>query len=562
MASNQIVQVQISQTAAPTPETLQRTGAMVSTGATILAPGTSGILTQLSDLTLLLRGAANLTSLSWSGGLAQGSTTLPHGFPIGESIELTIAGVTPAAYNGNPLALITGPSTFTYPLSSNPGTASVPGGYTVADVNELVAMATTFFAQGSNTAVYVLELGPLDVNDAITALAAYITANPNSAYTPGSSGFYYAYLIPREWDGNTNLLAMIAQYEALNAKTYFFVTTTLSTYRAYNDLMKDVVSEIETPAMGTYPQAQLVSLVWTAGSGGTTAYATGSTSVAHGIQPGQWFQLQGNVPVGYNGWWMAQPGTVGQIVVFDLAANPGAVTTLGFLAQNIATSPGVLPNEFQLAAGFYDLLTMNPSSSNRATPFSFDFQFGVTPWPQQGLNALQLTLKQAAVNIIRTGAEGGISTAAWYWGTTMDGRGLLYWYSVDWVAINGQVNVANEVINGSNNPLSPLYYDQPGINRLQDRLVQTVNSAVSFGLANGTVVATSLTGTQLGAAIAAGQFAGQIVVNAVPFLPYLTASPGDYKTGTYNGLSILYVAQQGFISIQIDIDVTDFAAAQ
>lgn len=552
-ASNQIVQVQVSQIAAPIPETLQQTGALISVGGTILSSGASALLTQLSDLTTILRGAAPLTSITWATGTATATATSPHGIPSGEIVELTIAGATPAGYNGTYACTSTGASTFTYAITDPGATpASVPGGYTPEDVSELVAMATDFFSQGNNVAVYVLELGLQDVDDAIQALDAYIDANPNSNYNPGEAGFYYAYLLPREWDANSHLLSLIAKHEDLQDATYFIVTTTLSTYKTYTSLMKDVVAVIETPAMGVHPQSTMSSLSQTGGA------ASGTTATAHGILPGEWFNLQGFTPAGWNGWWQAGAGTTGTTLNFTVPTTLGAVTVEGTVAANYASSDGIGEFEFQAAGFLYDILRLKPSPTNKATPFSFDFQFGVTPWPRQGLNALQLTLKEAAVNIIKTGAEGGISTAAWYWGTTMDGRGFLYWYSVDWVAINGRVNVANEVINGSNNPVNPLYYDQPGINRLQDRLAQTVQSAVTNGLANGQVVKTSMTGTDLSAAIAAGQFAGQIVVNAVPFLPYLTANPSDYRTGTYDGLSVLYIAQQGFISIQINIEVTDF----
>jgi hypothetical protein len=286
--------------------------------------------------------------------------------------------------------------------------------------------------------------------------------------------------------------------------------------------------------------------------------ATATMANPHGVQVGQWFQLAGFVPTAWNGWWQAAPGTTGSTLVFVVPANQPAVVTPGTLVQNVATSAGPGSTEFQAAGVFYDIVSTDPSPTNRAAPFSFRFQFGMTPWPRQGLSALQLSLKQTNVNIIKTGAEGGISNAALYWGVTSDGRGILYWYSVDWMSINGRVDVANEVINGSNDPTNPLYYDQAGINRLQDRLTATVNSAVSNGLANGQVIKTSLSGTDLANAVNAGKYSGKLVVNAVPFLTYLTANPGDYRTGTYNGLSVRYITTQGFISILINITVTDF----
>jgi len=546
-----IVSVLVSQQIAPTPETLQQTGALVSQGGTILSPGASALLTQLSDLTPLLRGALALSGLVWSGGTVTASTSAPHGFTVGDTVELTIAGAAPSGYNGTYQCLITGASTFTYPLAANPGSETTPGTYTPEDVAELLAMATTFFAQGNSTAVYVLEFGPGTPNEGIAALSAYLTANPNTSYTPGASGFYYVYEVPREWDGNANFLALVASYESTTARTYFQVTTTLANYGLYTPLMKCVIALIEAPAMDVWAQNALLSISW---SGGVV---TAATTTAHNVDPGEWFQIQGCVPVGYNGWHQAQPGTTGSTLVYNLAANPGTETTLGVLEANIATSAGVPSTEFSSSAFMWNILHQQPSSTNKVTPFAFDYVFGVTPFPQQGLSALLTTLQQAAVNTIQTGAEGGISNACLFWGTSSDGQDFLYWYSVDWMAITADVNLANTVINGSNNPLNPLYYNQPGINRLQDAVVATANSAVNVGLGNGTVVMTSLTGPQFTEALDNGQFDGQIVVNAVPYLPYLTVNPGDYKLGRYAGLSVQFIPSRGFVAIVLNLNVTE-----
>ncbi len=549
-----IVQVNVSQQVAPTPETLQQSGALVSQGGTATAPGTSSFLTQLSDLTPLLASAKALTSLTWNSGTVTGSTTLPHGFTTGDVFGLTIAGAVPAGYNGTFQATITGPSAFTYALSANPGLETTAGIVTDADVTELTAMATTFFAQGSGTGVSVLELGPGTPNEGIAALGAYITANPNSAYTPGATGFFYAYLVPREWDGNANYLALVAQFQSTTSRTYFFTTTTLANYPLYTVLQKAVFAEIEAPQMHVYPADAFVSLSWSNGT------ATGSTASAHGVTVGDWFQVAGVVPVGYNGWHQAAAGTTGSTLVWAQASNPGAVTTQGTMLANTAASSGIPAAEFSCAAALQNLLKQAPSSTNKVPPFAFTFQFGVTPFPTQGLSATLAALKAANVNYVGTGAEGGISTACLFWGTTMDGRDFLYWYSVDWAQITSDVNIANAVINGSNNPINPLYYSQDGINRLQDVIVATMNTAVTVGLANGTTARASLSGPAFTAALEAGTYAGKIVVNAIPYITYLTVNPGDYKIERYAGFSVQYIASAGFRSIVFNIVVTDFVA--
>ena len=68
-----------------------------------------------------------LESLSWANGIVTATTSAPHGYRTATTVSLTIAGCSPDAYNGLVEALITGPSSFSYLLASNPGTATVLG---------------------------------------------------------------------------------------------------------------------------------------------------------------------------------------------------------------------------------------------------------------------------------------------------------------------------------------------------------------------------------------------------------------------------------------------------
>lgn len=713
-----IVTVNVNLIQSPVPPTLQKTGAIVSQGGTILSPQQSSLLTQLADLTPLLRGARTLSALSWSSGIVTATTTTAHGLVIGQSILITVIGANPTGYNGTFLCTITTTTQFTYVLAVNPGIATAPGSYTNEAVGELVAMATTFFAQGAAQGVYVWEAGAVDDNDAIAALSSYIVANPNTSYVPGSTGYFYSWLVPRSWDGNANFLAMIADYESTTARTYFFVTTTLASYTNYTTLMKDVVAMIESPQYSAWPANTLTGLTRNSGAataveaaagtgyapgdvvvlaggtntvpaeltvsatqaisativaGGTTAHADGSaqvigttgtgtkfvlnvtitggtisaiggvatagaytvnptaianepvagvsftitgavvdvvmgvlsgtvlypgaytatpsnpvsqasttgsgtgatwtvtwtfagtavatTTTAHGVQIGDWFQLQGNVPIAWNGYHRALTGTASNTIVFALASDPGAETTLGTLEASLYASTGVTSTEFSLAAPFHHSLNYNPSSSNKVAPFSFARLFGVTPFPSKGNSALLTTLQEANVNYVFTGAEGGLTDTYLFWGRVMSGRDFTYWYSVDYAAINIDINLANEVINGSNNPVNPLYYSQSGIDRLQDRAVATFGNCIAVGLANGSIRRTSLSAADFNAALDAGTYAGYIVVNAEPFTTYLTENPNDYRTGRYAGLSAQYIPNRGFQSIIFNLNVTDFIVA-
>lgn len=465
--------VNVSQQQGPTPNTLQRTGALVSQGGTTLTPGTFSLLTQLASLTPLLPSMKAITSITQTAGLATATTTAAHGLTIGDTLPLTIAGATgtTTAYNGSFLCTVTTTTAFTFAVPSGtvtPATGTLT--YTEEDVAELTAMATTFFAQGSATSVYVLELGPGNATDGQIALAAFITANPAN---------FYSYLLPHQWGVSSSFYTAFAiNYNSTTAKTYFHVTTTLAFWQANPTLfattLKDVIVTIEAPAVAT----------------------------------------------------AAAAGT---------------------------------PTEFSAAAGYYVTLNLNPSPANKVTQAAFSFLSGVTAYPIMGNSALFAQLKAAFINIVGTGGEGGVSNTLWLYGKTLDGNDFnKYWYSVDNVQITLDLNTSNAVINGSNNPLAPLDYNQQGVNTLQSVAVSTMNTEIAVGLALGTLVQTQLTGTAFAAAIAAGTFAGQVVVNAIPFASFAALEPGDYGEGTYSGLSVAYTVQLGFQHIIYNVVVSNF----
>jgi len=459
-----IVKILISQTVAPAPITYQETGAFISQGATTLAAGSYSLLTQDSSLTPLLAAPAGISSIVWSGGVAQVTTVAAiPGLSTGDTFITTLAGVTPAGYNGLYIATVTGANTFTFPLATNPGTETVPGTYTPPGQGELTAMMTTFFGQGQGQAVYVLELGAGDGSTGPAALGTWITANP---------GFFYSYLVPRNWDSQSSYLALVEQFEALSAKTYFFTTTTTANYTNYTAQMKSVIWLIEAPS-----------------------------------------------------------------------------------TQNAGLRP---LTEFSMAAPYQVTLNYAPSASNKQTQLNNAFLYGVTPYPTVGNSALLAQISAANGSVIGTGAQGGISNlATMVGGTTADGNDFSYWYSVDWIQLQAAQALAAAVIDGANNPTNPLYYDQAGIDTLQDVVVATMTSAISFGLANGSVTTASLDGPVFTAALNAGTYANQDVVNAVPFTNYTQENPDAYEDGVYGGLTCVYIPMRGFRQIIFNIQVSN-----
>jgi hypothetical protein len=250
--TNKIVTVNVSQTIPPTPSKLQRTGAFISQGGTTLTAGTKSLLTQLSDLTPILPTAQALSSLAWATNVVTATTAAPHGYPTGQTINLTIAGATPSGYNGTFACTITSTTQFTYPLNSDPGSETVLGTVINANAAELKAMATTFYAQPGQLAVYVLELGAGDAAHGVTALQSFITAN---------SQFFYSYLVPRGWDAESTYPAFLANYNADTAKTYFYTTVTIDTYPNITALDKCAPMMIEASGIPA-TEFSMASMFW------------------------------------------------------------------------------------------------------------------------------------------------------------------------------------------------------------------------------------------------------------------------------------------------------------
>ena len=426
-----IVNVVVTQQVASAPSKLQQTGAFVSQGGTTLATGTTQLLTQLSDLTSILRPATDISTITWSGSVVTVTTATAHGIPSGDTVQIVIAGCTPTGYNGTFAGTATGTNTVTYPLASDPGSSTVEGTLQLSNTLELAAMGNTFFAQGSTVSVFVLELGTTTVADGVTALNTYIEDNVGHLPTSPTPQFY-SYLLPKTWDVSSAQV-MAAQYEGTTAQVYFYVTSTVDTYSGWDGIKS------------------------------------------------------------------------------------------AFVALQSPNAPAI---EFSTAAMYWASLSYNPNASNLAHPFEYTYVYSVTPYVLT--NTQQVTLLANGVNWVGTGAQGGISNTLIEGGTYMDLNPFNYWYCVDWLSINVAQSLSAAIINGSNLPTNPLYYNQAGINTLQKVAQATVNNGISFGL-----------------------ILSPANVVATPFTTYVAQHPGDYATGTYNGLSLTFVPLRGFSSITI-----------
>lgn len=462
-----IVNINVSVTNPPKPSQLLKSGAMISTGGTTLAAGSYQLLTSKDDLKNIVAPEKTISTLAWAANVVTVTLSENHGWSSGDQIPVVISGATPAAYNGAYTASVTGDKTLTYSLSSDPGTATVMGKVTTVAAGEIQQMNTTYWAQGSSRAVYVLELGEISVTSAVAALSDFIDKDVSLGNTYQK---FFSYLVPREWDTEPTFKTLTGQYTSPGSLVYFFVTTTIASYQNW--------------------------------------VTTKNKTVFAGVE-----------------------------------------------------APDIPATEFSMAAAFQSSLSNDPGSSNMVPPMAFRFMYGVTEYPVENNGTLLKTLQDNHVNYIGSSAEGGLSNKMLVAGHMLDGNPFNYWYAVAWAAINLELDLANEVINGSNTTTNPLYYDQNGIDRLQNRALKTLRNGISYGLILGRVIGTKLIQSDFNTEYEKGSYAGNAVINAVPFANYSSLNPSDYQEGKYNGLSAVITPRRGFESITFNLNVTNFVGA-
>lgn len=462
-----IVNINVSVTNPPKPSQLLKSGAMISMGGTTLTAGEYQLLTSKDDLKNITSPGKAISTITWATNLVTVTTSSPHGWTTGSTIPLVVSGVIPAAYNRAVEATVTTATQFTYPLTSDPGTATTMGTVKTVVSGEIVQMNTTYWAQGTTRAVYVLELGDVSAAAAVTALGEFIDEDISLGNTYQK---FFSYLVPREWDAEATFKTLTGLYTSPASLVYFFVTTTTATYSSW--------------------------------------VATTNKSVFAGVE-----------------------------------------------------SPTIPASEFTMALPFQSSLANDPGSSNMVPPMAYRFGYGVTEYPIEGNGTLLKQLQDSSINYVGTAAEGGLSNKMLVAGHMLDGNPFNYWYSVAWAAINLELDLANEIINGSNTNTNPLYYDQQGIDRLQNRALKTLRNGISYGLILGRVIGAKLIQSDFNTEYEKGTYAGNAVINAVPFSSYTSLNPSDYPAGKYNGLSAVMTPRRGFESITFNVNVTNFVGA-
>lgn len=530
---NSIVTVHVSIVEAPTPINYQRTGAFVSFGATNMEPQSTHLLTQFEDLQVpppedpaglpILIYPQKVQSATWAAGVMTVTTVdpIPSSPQIGDIMHLVMKDFEPIGpgFNGLYGCTVTAPNTFTYPVPTNPGSMVNLGTFQPHASIELSQMATSFFGQGNEIGIWILELGfNANPDNNVLAMEQWLNENPLTIY---------GFLFPRRFGCDPFIIGKASQPLPF--------TNMLKRYEAPSNTMEYFWLTVADGNSVPYPDMTMENLFFPGQLGSGGGKGTGSS-----------FK------------------DVIQMVEAPVLQDPALIFVP---ASGIDPARWEMPNyldpegEFTQAAMFYNALAFRPSNTNRISPMAFKFLYGVTEYPQRHNGPLLRAFKSANTNYVSTGAEGGISFTMVYEGVTLDGHDYFnWWYTIDWVQIEINLNLSNAIINGSNNPLAPLYYNQDGINYLEVVLFRTMASASTFGMVLGKIEMTGFDGPDLTAAINGGQFAGKCNVNAVPFLNYSLANPGDYKIGEYDGLSTLFIPARGFIHILVNVVATSLVS--
>lgn len=461
-------------------------------------------------------GRVTVSGANFSGGVAADTVTVngtaitfiaPTAVSVGNQVNV---GVNSAAtelnlYNFLAASLDANISLMTYAMSATAiqiiATSKLAGAagnaYTLAITSaNLSVSGATLAGGGTNTAAG----GVADLN-------TFLQKNPAT---------YYAAMIPDAWSDEPTFLTFLQNISTLTSRFYCF-------FHVKGD------ANFQGQIAGT----SLTVLQMNSGHIQIGQKITGTGVVANTIVTGF-----GIGATGKEGTYTVSQLQTAASTVMSATANFDQYKGLKAAVMRIR-APLDLTTNSPAADAMALVLGANPSQTNKLAPFAFRFVVGSNAYPVQPADATRF--KAAYVNYTDTAAEGGLpNTNTLKWGVTGDGRDISYWYAVDWLQTNVHLDLANEVINGSNSPPNPLYYDQRGIDRLKNRAQNTLARGMSYGMINAST---------------------KPLVNAIDFLTYTAATPTDYTTGEYGGLSATVTPARGFQAINFALQVSDIPTA-
>lgn len=474
------------------------------TTATARAVGVAG-----NAYTLAATGAAiTVSGATFAGGLDSDTLTMNGTLitfvdtaPVGSQVLVSATAAETAA---NLLAFLIAStdaniSLLSYTLSALvlTATSKVAGvagnAYTLAESSASITISDATLAGG----------GTNSIAGGVADLESFLSKNP---------GKYYAAMVPDEWPTDPSFATFLSNHAALNAKFYVFFHVTG-----------------DASFVG-----QIAGNVLTASLMNSGHLAVGMPISGTGVTEGTKITA---LLTGTGGVGTYEVNNLQTLTSRSLACVNNHAQFKGIKSAVMRIKAPLDASTTSPAADMFALvLGASPSETNKLAPFAFRAVYGSVAYPIEPSDAS--ALKAAYVNYTDTGAEGGLpDVKTLKWGVAGDGRDFSYWYSVDWTQINLQRDLANEVINGSNSAINPLYYNQSGIERLRIRAQATANRAVSFGM----LLSTDTTP----------------IVQAISFAAYIANVPTDYAIGKYDGLSLVAVPARGFTAINFSLNVSD-----
>lgn len=585
--NNPIVLVNVSQILAATPDTLQKTGAIVTQGGTTTAAGTATLITAQADLTAILQtsgvaatqlqAAYNTFSANNQAGRAvyvlelgvaanaSGTITLntnpQYGAQANGSITLTgnPANGNTVVINGTTVTFVTGtPSGNQVQIGLTAAATSLNLQNFLSNSVDAGLSLMTYSTIGQVTGITVKAYGAAGNAYVLTAVGANITVSGAGTLSGGVDPDTLAVngtvltFVPSATTGNNIVVASTVSGTVANLYSFLIASSdaniSLMTYSVTGSVIT-ATSIITGTGGNAYTLAKssahitLSGATLTGGGAGATA-ASGIAQLNNWIVANEFFAYAYLLP---NGWaadsslypFCNTYSGLNKKIEFYFHVTSGNFATYKGLKSVFAmyAEPTAPSTEFSVASVFAHMLGYAPTATNKVTPAAFCYLYGVTQLVNPS-KSLLTSLKTNNVNYVGNGAQGGISQTILYWGVTADGNDATYWYSADWAQINIAQALANAIINGSNNPLSPLYYNQAGINQLKSVAQSKADQGISFGM-----------------------ILAPAVVTAIDFITYTTQNPADYPQGIYNGLALTMTPARGFTSITFQLVVSQIPLA-
>lgn len=186
------------------------------------------------------------------------------------------------------------------------------------------------------------------------------------------------------------------------------------------------------------------------------------------------------------------------------------------------------------ASSYFDLSSDNPSS-----PLNFKAISGVTP------KTIPLPSKKQLIQNGITFADETAGQVVIMNGRQMDGKPWEYYYNYYHIEFEIKKKLSLLILNGVNNPVSALKYDQDGIDTIKANILSVLESEVALG---------TLTAYGKSWDSNTNSFVGQSEITSPEFYSYIAANPENYANEIIGGFK-MYLQIGKFVK-QIEIDVT------